>query len=428
MAKLTPVILDEEPNAEGEWNVKIRIGHKSKSAYISTDEFVSKKHLTKEWDIKTSFVVSHLTDILNEYNEILKQKKSILPHIDHLQLKELLTGIGNEYKPGEEVMFLNFAKEHTESIKLKQYSTYKILKTTYQSLSDYLNHVDIPATEITPVFLEGYEKFLRSDREVARLVNGKLIKTERAGLGNSGVNAKMNNIRKLHNLAKEKYNDEDEGVILIPNNPFKKYKIVARDEVEDRDFSIDQIVKIRDCKLKVNSRTELARDIWMLSFYLCGMNSVDIFHNSGKNVERVVYNRQKTKGKRTDKALMSVNIIDEAVSLHDKYMGKMQVRYSNIGSLNLSLHYGIKELRKILGAGFEKLDMYSARHSIASIAANECGYSTEQVGAMLNHYGRENKVTRGYIRRSWAIVDQIQAAVIALLPPFSEIINDSGES
>lgn len=419
MAKLTPVIIDKVPNEFGEYNVKIRIGHKSKNAYLETDKFVSNKHLTADRSIKVNYILAHCTDILNKYNEVLKINKHLLPHLSHLEIKELLnSGCIDEKKLDGPVMFMDFCRTHIESVKVE--NTASGLRNAYYRLNDYLNGSDIPATEITSKFLSAFEAYLRTPVTVVRNNMGTLRERKLAAGNNTTINKTMSRIKTLFKEAKAIYNDEELGIYRIPNSPFKKYKVVEPDERKtDRDYTPEQIAIIRDCVIKPGSRAELARDIFMLSFYLLGMNSADLYNLSFPDgvIERVNYNRQKTRKKRKDNAFLSVNFIPASYELYHKYAGHLQKKYSHIKSLNNALHYGMKAFRNILGEGFEELESYSARHSVGSIAQNICGYSDEDVAKALNHVNQDHKVTRLYIRKSWAKIDEIQAAVVAQIPP-----------
>lgn len=412
MAKLTPVILDEDPNEFGTWNVKIRIGHKSRSAYLATDEYVGKKNI-KDGVIKPSFIISNLTGILTKYNNILNEFKQSLPTLSHLQVKELLENNGVLDKVNEEIMFLKASKEYIDSMEVE--NTAAALRTVYLRVNDYLQGCDIPVRTITASFLKEYDRYIRKPAVLRRMRMGVLMDTSVDGLGNTGVCGQMKRLQRLFNEIKDKYNDEESGIIPIPNDPFRKYKFPEPDDVPDRDYTVDQIVKIRDCILKEGSRVEMARDLWMLSFYLGGMNAADMLRLSDKEVVRVEYNRKKTESQRTDKAFISIKLIDEAKDIYRKYAGKLQSMYANGGSFNNAISEGIKRLRKILGKGFEELDFYSARHSVATIAANECGYSVEAIGRILNHGEKKGNVTNRYIRRSWKIVDDIQESVVSLI-------------
>ena len=73
------------------------------------------------------------------------------------------------------------------------------------------------------------------------------------------------------------HNNEDLGLVKIKHYPFKVYKIGAPPKTRKRNVAPEQIIRLRDCVLPSDSRAELARDLFMLSFYLCGMNAVDLY-------------------------------------------------------------------------------------------------------------------------------------------------------
>ena len=70
----------------------------------------------------------------------------------------------------------------------------------------------------------------------------------------------------------------------------------------------------------------LARDVFALSFYLIGMNTVDLFNCDCIADGRITYQRTKTKNRRDDKAEISVKIEPEAMPLIEKYMDKTRRR------------------------------------------------------------------------------------------------------
>src|SRR3546814_367522 len=82
----------------------------------------------------------------------------------------------------------------------------------------------------------------------------------------------------------------------------------------------------------------------MLSFYLCGMNAVDLYQLTERDIRngRVDYNRSKTEGKRQDIAFISIKIINEAKPLLEKYIGKLSLRYSGCDCLTWALFKGME--------------------------------------------------------------------------------------
>jgi hypothetical protein len=80
----------------------------------------------------------------------------------------------------------------------------------------------------------------------------------------------MRDLGFLFNAARDKYNDEDKGLIRIKYYPFKKHKVIDAPMTAKRALSIEQIVKISDFKCTSGSRAELAKEIFLL-YFICAV-------------------------------------------------------------------------------------------------------------------------------------------------------------
>jgi hypothetical protein len=91
----------------------------------------------------------------------------------------------------------------------------------------------------------------------------------------------------------------------------------------------------------------------------------------------------------------------------------MQGRYANVEAVVNMVSRSLSHIYKLLDLSIEKKSFtwYSARHTWASIAANECHFSDAEVARALNHQG-EHKVTRGYIRPDWSLLDRMNNEVL----------------
>jgi hypothetical protein len=124
---------------------------------------------------------------------------------------------------------------------------------------------------------------------------------------------------------KTNYNDEDVGVINIPQSPFVKFKVPPEPMTRKRALPTDIIQRIIDLPYEVEktgdrlSRFNLAKDCFLLSFALIGMNSADLYHADRMKVNVITYNRRKTATRRQDKAGMRVMIEDCILHLTEKY-------------------------------------------------------------------------------------------------------------
>jgi hypothetical protein len=172
------------------------------------------------------------------------------------------------------------------------------------------------------------------------------------------------------------------------------------------------VKRIQEPPVKPGSRAELARDLFMLSFYMCGINAVDLYNCNEKNVQkgRLGYNRSKTKGRRKDNAFISIKIVDEAKPLFIKYLGKLNLRYANYKNLDSALSKGMKELCTMVG--IHGITFYWARHTFANVARNVCRMSKDDIALALNHIDYGHSITDSYISKDWKIIDEVQINVI----------------
>ena len=178
----------------------------------------------------------------------------------------------------------------------------------------------------------------------------------------------LRNIRAVFNYA------IDEEITTL--YPFRKYKI-KKEETRKRSLTIEQIRILKDYPCE--EFEERYRDLFMLSFYLIGINIGDMLLLKGENIVngRIEYHRQKT-GK-----LYSVKIEPEAQAIIDRYKGREYLlnvldEYSNYKDFISRINKALKNIgpfeRKGLGGKkvrqplFPDLSTYWARHTWATIA------------------------------------------------------------
>lgn len=184
--------------------------------------------------------------------------------------------------------------------------------------------------------LSAYEKFLRAERKITRLNQDKMRARKVKGMNDAAVHNHFRDLRILFKASMKFFNKPHIGDIKIPYCPFDNYKIVEAPETKKRNTDVKTFILIRDCAVEPGSRAELARDLYVLSFYLCGMNAVDFYNLQSENIRkgRVVYNRTKTKNRRKDKAFISIKIIKEAKPLLEKHLEKLKIRCNSSQNLD----------------------------------------------------------------------------------------------
>lgn len=408
MATVREVILKHHKRDDGTWNVKIRVGHKSKSAYIDTSHYVTARQLRKDFTLKDQFIIDLINPVLAEYrNQISKMGRLV----DGLTAKEIADRLGRSDESEEPVNFGEFCRSHIAHLKAAgREKTAASLNTVYNSLCDYFGYPNFPATDINSNMLRSFEAYLRTERKITRVNQlGKTTTTTQKPVG-SGIHNYMRDLRVLFNAARHLLNDEDRAIVRIKHYPFAKYKVGVAPATAKRNLTVKQLLDIKNATVEPGSRAELARDLFMLSFYLCGMNAKDFYVLDKAGLKRIEYNRSKTKGKRKDKAFISISVPEIAVPLLKKYIGTLSLRYSTPDNLNKALSIGLKSLGIVDGLTF-----YHARHSFGNLARNECRFSKDDVALAMNHVDQSRKTTDTYIAPDWKIVDEVQSGVLGLL-------------
>lgn len=410
MATVCVKILSHHLKADGTYNVKIRITHKMVKRYIDTEHFVTQKQLTKKLALKDPFIEQQLQTLLIKYRQEISKLDDKLEFMNADQIRDHLVG------KDEAIDFIKFCDEHIKRLKKEgRGGTASNQVTVRNSLADYFQHQKVSVMMITSSMLTNYERFLRGERELIRNNQNKDVTITKKGLSDAGLHNHMRDLRTLFNAARDKYNDEELGIVRIPHYPFKKYKIGSPPLTRKRNLESSVILKLIGTKTEPESRAELAKELFHLSFLLCGINAADLYYCTIDNINhgRLEYNRAKTKARRKDKAFISINIPERAQLLISKHLGKLKDRYCSVNALDTALSKGMKALCK--EAGLSGITFYWARHSFASIARNDCRFSKDDIALSLNHVDNGHSVTDIYIAKDWNIVDEVQDAVIAKL-------------
>jgi len=171
---------------------------------------------------------------------------------------------------------------------------------------------------------------------------------------------------------------------------------------------------------------QFAKDIYMLSFCLCGMNAADLYTCSVVKNDvgeiRLVYNRAKTKSHRADRAEMQIGIQPEIMHLLEKYRNvgegnrifEFADRFVNVDGFNAAVNSPRRGLRKIGKSdevNVDRLTLYTARHSWATIAVNNCGIPEELVDDCLAH-APKRKMLHLYVKKDWSRIDKANRQVL----------------
>ena len=416
MLTIKAEIKKSELKVDGTYNVKIRFTLDRKVKRLSTNLFITSKDLTKSLKFKEDTSIKRAIDGLVLYYR--EQCFKLQLDQNHYSLDEIIEFLNGEQEKQQTIDFIKFSREWIASTTIKGAPNYT---TAINALVRFVGKEELDINLITLDFLESFKAFLNKEREIRtkRLMQqGKRIPSNRS------LSLYLISIKKLFNEAKKKYNKKEKNLILIPNSPFMELEIPKQEATRKRAISADIIKKLwklpyKDMKkgYKSTCRYNLAKDCFILSFCLMGINSADLYNATEMRGNTIIYNRTKTKARRLDGAKMMVDIPKIVQPLIDKYKDSTGKRlfnfyqyYGDEKTFNKAINYGLKEIGAILEV--DDLEYYAARHSWATIALNKVGIDKYIVHAALNHIDDSMKVTDIYIERDFVNENKTNTKVV----------------
>ena len=406
----------DKQRSDGTYNVKVRFTQDRKVKRLSSSLFVTSKDLTKSFNFKEGTTVKREVDkLIQTYQE--KCAKLQL-EVNHYTLDDIFSFLKSEREQTQSIDFIQYCKEWLETTDIKGKKNYQ---SALNSFISYLGKEHLKTDEVTSQLLNGFKAHLNLKREKQVL---QLQKQGKRIPSNRTVSLYLGSIRHLFNEAKKNYNDYDKNIILIPHSPFEHVEVPKQEATRKRALSaetINQILKlpyIRNANGKERiCPFNLAKDCFILSFCLMGMNSVDLHSCDEIEDNAITYYRSKTTDRRLDKAKMKVDIPPVLSSLIEKYKdhtGRRVFRfyqmYNTANNFNRAINLGLKQIGKMLQV--DDLEFYAARHSWATIALNKVGIDKYTVHAALNHVDETMRITDIYIERDFVNENRANAKVV----------------
>lgn len=416
MLTINAEIKSDGKKVDGTYNVKLRFTLGRKIRRRATSLFVTPKDLTKELKIKSSSSIKREVDnLVRSYQE---KCAALQIELNHYTIDEVMDFLDGERLKQQTIDFIKFSREWIASTSIKGAPNYT---TAVNALVRFVGKEELDINLVTQDFLEGFKSFLNKEREAR---TKKLIQQGKRVPSNRSLSLYLVSIKKLFNEAKKKYNRKEKNLILIAHSPFDDFTIPRQEATRKRAIPSDIIKKVwklpcKDMKkgYKSTCRYNLAKDCFILSFCLMGMNSADLYYATDLQGSTITYNRTKTKARRLDEAKMKVDIPDIIMPIVEKYRDKSGKRifnfyryYADEKAFNKAINYGLKEIGSLLDV--DDLEYYAARHSWATIALNKVGIDKYTIHAALNHVDDVMKVTDIYIERDFVNENKANAKVV----------------
>ena len=277
-----------------------------------------------------------------------------------------------------------------------QHRTGETYLCTLNSIKRFRDNKDIQLMDVNTEFIVSYEHYLKIE-----------------GVQHNTISFYMHRLRAVYNKAVEKE-------LIEQKFPFKHMKIGIEKTVK-RAIPIKYIKKLKSLELKEFSSKDLARDLFLFSFYTRGMSFIDIAYLQKKDLKNgtLSYRRKKTGQKLF---IHWETCMEHIVNKHkseksspylfsilDSTRGDIRKQYHNTLTL---INRHLKKLGEEIGLDVP-LTMYVARHSWATIARSE-GIPISIISEGMGH--DNEKTTQIYLASlDNKVIDSANRKIIRLL-------------
>lgn len=390
MAELSITVVPAKILADGSHKIRISVNHKNETRYIITrfkiDDLKQFKSGRVVGRTDANMINKKLVSLLNNYYDVLD---SIDPDVfTCTQLKEYLETSGN-------------------------------LKNPVTSLSDrWQQHIDelldngkegtAGLYQITKRFFEEkFGKMVILSSITANTVNTFEKALYKRGLCDTTVGMHMRNFKAIINSAVKM------GLVEYKLHPFAFYTMPESHERE-LDITVEELQRIRDSKPTSRGKI-IARDLFMLSYYLGGINLIDLLEVDFRGLDIITYVRTKTEHTKRGEKRVSLTIQPEAKEIIQRWAGpdgKLHFNYNfSYKNFRNYITHTLHDLAEDLGIK-KRVVYYSARKSVVQHGF-ELGISLEIMEYTIGQsVKKNNRPIFNYVRFMRSFADEAMRKIL----------------
>lgn len=377
MATLKLTLFLAKQLKDGRHKIRIAICHKRDTRYIVTNFIIDSVTQFRNGQVvrrpDASIMNRKLRNLLNEYQEKLDAVKHQNLYTC-VQLKNMLV---NSMMEEEAATFQSVSASYERELSESGSVGYaKMLERNCRYFTEFCRG-DILLADITPEMIENYSRFLRVKMGVGDTTNSMMMRNTKTVI-NRGVKKR---------------------VVSYEVHPFVNFQISAA-PVRQVDLPLEVFNRLRLAE-PTEKRFRMARDLFCLSFYLGGINLVDLMQIDFRGVDVLEYVRTKSRSTTHGQNVVSFAIPEPAKEIVKRWMNR------NTGRLDFGYKFSYSNFSRYLSRLLdsfarslgitEKVVYYSARKSFAQYAS-EIGIPDGVIDYCLGHSDKSKGVLRYYTR------------------------------
>lgn len=373
MATLSLTIFKAKALKDGRHKIRIALRHKHETTYIVTRFIISENQFKNGQVVKhpeASAINRKLRNILDD----LQEKLDSIKHLELYSCRQIKEIISTDNLSDEQT-FSSACSNFVDYLKSEGRDSYALsIERVGRYFRDFARG-DILLSDLTPSLVQNFAAFIRKRKVTETTVNTMLAQ-----------------MKSVINRAIREWN------ISYDIHPFVTTRISAA-PIRKLDLTVQSFNKIRESSPE-KRKLIMARDLFCLSFYLGGMNLIDIMQTDFRK-DVLEYSRSKTKGRMQSDSVITFTIPSQAREIICRWMDKRtwkldfgyKFTYHNFSQY---VTYSLGDLAEELNID-ERVTFYSARKSFAQYAS-EIGIPDGIIDYCLGHSDKSKGVIRYYTK------------------------------
>lgn len=378
MATIKLAVLKHTKSKDGSYKIRISIGHRSETHYIVTPYSVN---ALSEFDngIVVRVPNAHeinikLRNLLNDYEERLERIESPEDYTCK-ELREILKSMRTH---SSKVTFKQVSEQYQKELIEDGRGSYAGMLQNSLRLFFEFTGGDVFLSEISTITISEFERWLK-----------------RKGVSQTYISMTLSMTRTIVNRTIRMQ------LVTYSVHPFTYWKRPA-DPERELDISVEDVRAIRDAQPRLKKQ-RIARDIFMLSYYLGGINLIDLLEIDFRGVSVLEYTRHKSRNMKLSDKRISFTLQPEAKELISKWMNR------NTGRLDFGYKFSyknflayvtrsIKSLAKDIDIqDYRKVCYYTARKSFVQHGF-DLGISLEVLEYCIGQSVKNNRPIFNYLK------------------------------
>lgn len=373
MTTLKTAVVPAKQLKSGKHKIRIAVGHKKQTRYLVTRFVIDDLSQFRDGqvvnDLEAPAINSKLRNLLNEYQDAL----------DKINTDAYTCGQIVEYLSRFKRTSSTFNSVAKEMISEMKEEGRKGTAGLYELTLRYFNECTygkMMLDMIVPKTIKDFDLFLNKEK---------------------GLNATTRGIHMAHVKAIINSAIRDK-IVSYETHPFEYY-VKPAPEVRELDISVEEFKKIRDSDFPEKS-LRVARDVFLLSYYLGGINLIDLMNINFKNATTIEYVREKSKNTKRGEKKISLSIPPEAQPIIKTWIGRNgKLDFGYKFSYGNFRNYVTKELQRLA----DRLELnkhvvyYSARKSLVQHGF-ELGIPLEVLEYCIGQSVKKNRPIFNYVK------------------------------